>query len=74
MLDVFSAQVLRTLRSILLILLVVAMNGTPIIENPGSSLIWLHDRFQWLLEILENAGLREPQLKLLLQIKGATTL
>lgn len=37
------------------------MGGTPVIENPGSSMIWLHDRFQWLLGILENAGIRDPQ-------------
>ena len=41
----------------LLILVCVAMGGVPVIENPGSSLIWLHDRFQWLLGVLQAAGL-----------------
>lgn len=44
-------------RSMLLILLCICMGGTPVVENPGSSLIWLHDRFQWLLGCLEKIGL-----------------
>lgn len=47
-------------RSILLVLLCICMGGTPVLENPGSSLIWLHSRFQWLLSILEAAKVREP--------------
>ena len=44
----------------LLILVIIAMGGTPFIENPGTSLIWLHDRFQWLLDMLEIARIRVP--------------
>ena len=51
------------LRSILLILLCICMGGTPVIENPGSSMIWMHDRFQWLLGVLENVGMRDPHRK-----------
>ena len=47
-------------RSILLMLLCICMGGTPVVENPGSSLIWLHNRFQWLLEVLERAGMVVP--------------
>ena len=50
----------KTLRSILLILVTIAMGGRPFIENPGTSLIWLHDRFQWLLDMLEIARIRVP--------------
>ena len=49
-------------RSVLLILLCVAMGGTPVVENPGSSLLWLHERFQWLLETLERFNIRVPLL------------
>ena len=37
------------------------MGGTPVIENPGSSLIWMHERFQWLLGVLQNMGIRATQ-------------
>lgn len=37
------------------------MGGTPVIENPGSSMIWLHTRFQWLLEALEVANMKDPR-------------
>lgn len=47
-----------SLRSILLILLCICMGGVPVIENPGTSLIWMHDRFQWLLEVLERCGMK----------------
>lgn len=56
-----SSWVFFPLRSILLMLLCVAMGGTVVIENPGSSMIWLHLRFQWLLGILERAGLKVAQ-------------
>ncbi|CAL1152631.1 unnamed protein product [Cladocopium goreaui] len=49
---------LLTSRSCFLILFVICMEGVPVVENPGSSLIWLHDRFQWLLTLLERAGLK----------------
>ena len=48
-------------RSILLILLCICMGGKPVIENPGSSLIWMHERFQWLLGVLQNMGIRATQ-------------
>jgi len=44
----------------LLILLCVCMGGTPVIENPGSSMIWMHERFQWLLGVLQEHGITEP--------------
>lgn len=47
------------MRSCFLILFVICMEGVPVVENPGSSLIWLHDRFQWLLTLLERAGLKD---------------
>ena len=43
--------------NLLLILLTIAMSGTPVVENPAGSLIWLHDRLEWLLERLEQSGL-----------------
>ena len=49
-------------RSMLLILLCICMGGTPCIENPGSSMVWMHDRFQWLLGVLELCKIKEPQL------------
>ena len=30
-----------------------------VLENPGSSLIWMHDKFQWFLGALESVGLKE---------------
>ena len=51
-------------RSMLLILVSICMGGTVVIENPGSSLIWMHDRFQWLVDILEAQGIKAPRLSI----------
>ena len=42
--------------------MVVASSGVFILENPGSSLIFQHDRLQWLLQQLEQVGLGVPLL------------
>lgn len=44
----------------LVLLITVALGGHFVIENPGSSLIWLHDRFQWMLGALEAIGNKAP--------------
>ena len=43
---------------------VVCMSGVVLLENPGSSIIYLHDRFQWFLQQLEQAGMVAPSLDL----------
>ena len=45
----------------MIILLIIAMGGTPVIENPGSSMIWLHTRFQWLLQALELGNMKDSR-------------
>ena len=47
-------------RCILVILITVSLGGHIVLENPGSSLIWLHDRFQWMLESLGSLGTTVP--------------
>ena len=47
-----------SLRAILLIGLTICASGCFVLENPGTSLIYLHDRFQWLLQQLENMGMK----------------
>ena len=47
----------------LVILITVSLGGHIVLENPGSSLIWLHDRFQWMLESLGSIGLKGTFLK-----------
>ena len=61
---ILRPQHFASLRSILLIAVCICMDGTPVVENPGSSMIWLHDRFQWLLAKLETLGMKEPVLSL----------
>lgn len=39
-------------------LLVVACGGEWVVEQPVSSLITLHERFQWMLRALEGHGIR----------------
>ena len=41
---------------ILLVMTSIAAGGCPIIENPGSSLLALHDRFQWMIDKLRSIG------------------
>jgi hypothetical protein len=38
----------------------VSLGGHMVLENPGSSLIWLHDRFQWMLETFASLGIKVP--------------
>ena len=40
----------------LLVLLAVAMDAVPLIENPGSSLLHHHPRFVWLVQLLRKKG------------------
>ena len=47
-------------RCILVIMVTVSLGGHMVLENPGSSLIWLHDRFQWMLETLASLGIKVP--------------
>ena len=42
-------------RCILLMMLAVCAGGVTVIENPGTSLIYLHDRWQWMLQRLHEA-------------------
>ena len=53
----------RTARCALLLTMVIASSGVFIIENPGSSLIFHHDRLQWLLQQLEQVDLGVPLLR-----------
>ena len=49
-------------RVTLLLLLIHSANGVWLVENPGSSLIALHDRFQWLIRVMRKSGLSVPLL------------
>ena len=44
-------------RCILLLMTAIAAGGCPVVENPGSSLIYLHDRFQWMIDRLRAIGI-----------------
>ena len=44
----------------LLVLLTIAAGGIPLIENPGSTLIHLSDRFQTVVALLRARGIRSP--------------
>ena len=46
----------------MLSILGVALEIVPVIENPGSTLIHHHPRFQWMVRLLRKRGIREPQL------------
>ena len=50
-------------RCILLWLLVMSMQGCPIIEQPSSSMMNQHDRFCWLLDLLEKQKIRAAWVK-----------
>lgn len=50
----------RALRCMLVLLITICLGGHIVIENPGSSLIWLHDRFQWMLVQLNAIGMLVP--------------
>lgn len=41
----------------LLVLLVIAAGGVPIIENPASSLLNAHPRFKYLVHLLQVKGI-----------------
>lgn len=45
-------------RSVLILLLVVAAGGVPILENPGSSLLGAQPRLQHLAKMLAAKGIR----------------
>jgi hypothetical protein len=42
----------------LLLLLIVAVEGIAVIENPGSSLLSEHVRFKYLVRLLQAKGIR----------------
>lgn len=42
----------------LMVLLCIACGGVPIIENPGSTLVHHHQRFQHLVTLLRAKGIR----------------
>lgn len=44
----------------LVVLLTIAAGGIPLIENPGSTLIHLSDRFQKLVALLRAKGFCSP--------------
>jgi len=48
-------------RCMLIALITISLGGHMVLENPGSSLIWMHDKFQWFLGALESVGLKEAQ-------------
>ena len=53
----------------MLAILSLALEIVPVIENPGSSLINKHPRFQWLVRVLRRRGFGDPHLHYIL---GAT--
>ena len=44
----------------LLLALLVCLGHTWIVENPGSSVIGLFPRFQWLFQVLHDQGIKVP--------------
>ena len=44
--------------------MIICASGCIIIENPRSSLIFLRDRFQWLLKQLERVGMKVAGLRM----------
>ena len=48
------------IRCILLIMMTVCAGGVIVVENPGTSLIYLHDRWQWMLQRLGSAKIPAP--------------
>lgn len=46
-------------RYALIFLLVVAVGGVPVLENPHSSLIMFHERMQWLIKTLRSVKIPE---------------
>ena len=50
----------RRLRCILLWLLVMAAGGVPLIEQPATSIMNMHDRFRWMVKLLEGHHIQAP--------------
>lgn len=50
-----------TLRVILIWLLLIAMLAVPLLEQPASSVMNYHERFQWMLRLLERNKILAPQ-------------
>ena len=50
-------QLLMLLRSVILMVLVICAGGTICMENPNNSLIALHERFAWLVTLLQSHGI-----------------
>lgn len=44
-------------RSMLLVMMIVCWEGVPILENPGSTLLNMHDRFRYLVQLLRSKGI-----------------
>ena len=44
-------------RAVLLWLLLICMGAVPILEQPSSSIMNYHDRFQWLFQLLRKFGI-----------------
>jgi hypothetical protein len=49
---------LEPCRCVLLMLLLIAMGGVPLIENPAGTLVCLHRRFVWLVTTLLRCGIK----------------
>ena len=49
---------LRPCRSILLVMVIEAMHGVWLIEQPASSLLFESDRFRWLIAHLDSLNMR----------------
>lgn len=41
----------------LLVMMIVCWEGVPILENPGSTLLNMHDRFRYLVQLLRSKGI-----------------
>ena len=48
-------------RCCILMVMVIAAEGVFMQENPGNSLIALHDAFIWLEEVLQSFGIQVPE-------------
>lgn len=48
------------MRCVLLLLVVLAMEGVYIIEQPSSSLLLLHERMVWFVDLMEELGMKDP--------------
>jgi hypothetical protein len=47
-------------RSVILMICVICAGGTICMENPGNSLIGMHSRFVWLVNLFSSFGIRAP--------------